>query len=215
MYTPRNYHTYFTSCSQSKRRDDGTVALWEVGLLDGRRSQVTVFLCLRGDGFEVFVQTALEEVVLYIQLLLPSNIHRIYTEVWERHPFTSEREREAERRELSSSHDQSGVRVCWDLQAQGMWGKMTSMLIFSLSPRDVSTYSSGWTWNQTSPKNISHRPLKHHPHQPKILPPSPTKNTSIPQRTSILSTRNITPEISTSSQHHHLQKIPEHHFSEL
>lgn len=40
------------------------------------------------------------------------------------------------------------------LQAQGMWGKMTSMLIFSLSPRDVSTYSSGWTCReQTAPPN--------------------------------------------------------------
>lgn len=38
-----------------------------------------------------------------------------------------------------------GLSECCYVQTQGMCGKTMSMLIFSLSPRDVSTYSSGWT----------------------------------------------------------------------
>lgn len=38
-----------------------------------------------------------------------------------------------------SRHQPQTAEKQQHLQAQGMWGKMTSMLIFSLSPRDVST----------------------------------------------------------------------------
>lgn len=41
----------------------------------------TVFLCLEGDGFEVFVQPLFEQIVFHVQLLLPGHVHRIYTEI--------------------------------------------------------------------------------------------------------------------------------------
>lgn len=47
-------------------------------------SMFTVFLCLDRDRFEVFVQTLFEQIVLNVQLLLTSYVHRIYTEIWKK-----------------------------------------------------------------------------------------------------------------------------------
>lgn len=97
-------------------------------------SMFTVFLRLHSDGFQVFIQTLFEQIVFNIQLLFTGYVHRIYTQVW-----TQTRKKENASSGAASSAFLSESSGAADIQAQGMWGKMTSMLIFSLSPRDVST----------------------------------------------------------------------------
>lgn len=41
----------------------------------------TVFLSLMCDGFQVFIQALLEQIVFNIKLLLSSDVHRIYTQI--------------------------------------------------------------------------------------------------------------------------------------
>lgn len=50
-----------------------------------------MFLCFRGDGFEIFIQPLFEQIVFNIQLLLAGHVHRIYTEIWVREKRTRER----------------------------------------------------------------------------------------------------------------------------
>lgn len=42
---------------------------------------LTVFLCFGADRLQVFIQPLLEEVVLYIQLLLPGYVHGVDAQI--------------------------------------------------------------------------------------------------------------------------------------